>query len=395
MSVGNALEVFIVFLRLGLTSFGGPVAHISFFRRELVERRQWVSESQFAQLIAISQFLPGPASSQLGFALGLLRARWAGAVAAFIGFTLPSALLLFGFAMLLPQLSGPVGTAAIHGLKLVALAVVAHGVMTMAKQLCPDPQRAAIATAAAVVILLFGGVVVQLLAVILGGVAGIWLCRAVDRTADSEITVAYGARLGWSLLGLFVLLLLVLPQLAQGGMLAALFEAFYRAGALVFGGGHVLLPMLEETVVGSGWVTADDFVAGYGAAQAVPGPMFTIAAFLGASASGVDSGWLGAAVALLAIFLPGLLLVSAALPLWQMLSRHPAAASAVTGVNAAVVGLLGAALYDPLWTSAVRDATDVAIALVGFTMISAARLSVLYVVLWCVLASVLAGQFLP
>lgn len=389
MRSGTAGEVFSVFLKLGLTSFGGPIAHLGFFHRELIERRQWVSESQYAQLLALCQFLPGPASSQLGFALGLLRANWSGAIAAFLAFTLPSALLLFGFAALLPQLSGPTGTAAIHGLKLVALAVVAHGVLTMARQLCPDARRAGIAAVSAVIILLSDQAWVQVLAVILGGTAGLYLCSDAKPASGVEMSLPHTPRTGWILLGSFVLLLVGLPVLTGIGTPVAVFEAFYRAGALVFGGGHVVLPLLEESVVGAGWVSGDDFLAGYGAAQAVPGPMFSFAAYLGARLAGADGGLLGASLALTAIFLPGFLLLSGILPLWQLLARHPAAARAIAGVNAAVVGLLGAALYDPVWTSAVFGPLDVAIAVVGFTMVSAWRLSVIYVVLWCVLASVL------
>ncbi len=390
----TAREVFVAFVKLGMTSFGGPIAHLGFFHRELVERRQWVTESQYAQLLGLCQFLPGPASSQLGFALGLLRAGWGGAIAAFLAFTLPSALLLFGFAALLPQMSGPTGTAAIHGLKLVALSVVAHGVMTMAKQLCPDARRAGIATAAAVIILLSGQAWVQILAVILGGIAGFYLCSDAKPASGGELSLLYGPRTGWVLLTTFLLLLLGLPLLAGVGTGFALFEAFYRAGALVFGGGHVVLPLLEESVVETGWISADDFLAGYGAAQAVPGPMFSLAAYLGARMPGALGGLLGASLALTAIFLPGFLLLSGILPLWRILSRYTAAARAIAGVNAAVVGLLGAALYDPVWTSAVFNPADIAIALVGFTMVSAWRLSVIYVVAWCVLASLLHALLL-
>jgi len=389
MTAGSAREVFATFLTLGLTSFGGPIAHLGFFHRELVERRQWVTESQYAQLLALCQFLPGPASSQLGFALGLQRAGWAGAIAAFLAFTLPSALLLFGFAALLPKMSGPIGTAAIHGLKLVALSVVAHGVMTMATKLCPDARRAGIATAAAVIILLSGEAWVQVLAVVLGAVAGLYLCRETQPTPGGELSPPHGPRTGWILLAAFFLLLLGLPVLADTGTVFALFEAFYRAGALVFGGGHVVLPLLEESVVGAGWISADDFLAGYGAAQAVPGPMFSLSAYLGARMPGADGGLTGASVALAAMFLPGFLLLSGILPLWRVLSQYAAAARAIAGVNAAVVGLLGAALYDPVWTSAVYLPVHVAIALVGFTMISTLRLSVIYVVVWCVLANML------
>ena len=389
---GAPAEVFGTFLKLGLTSFGGPIAHLGYFRRELVERRKWVGESEFAQLLALCQFLPGPASSQLGFSLGLLRAGWAGALAAFVGFTLPSALLLFAFAAVLPHVSGTLGEAALHGLKLVALAVVAHGVLGMARQLCPDAPRAAIATLAAVAILLAGQAWVQLLAVALGAAAGLLFCRHVQPVPGGGLQPGYGQRTGWVLLALFALLLLGLPLAAEGrdGLLAVA-EAFYRAGALVFGGGHVVLPLLEETVVMPGWISRDEFLAGYGAAQAVPGPMFTISAYLGARLPAGEGGAVGATVALIAIFLPGFLLVAGVLPLWRAIAGRPAAAHAIAGVNAAVVGLLGAALYDPVWTSAVRGPLDLAIALVGFTLLAAWKASALLVVLWCVCAAAAAG----
>jgi chromate transporter len=388
------LEVFATFLKLGLTSFGGPIAHLGYFRQEFVERRNWIGDSQYAQLLALCQFLPGPASSQLGFSLGLLRAGWAGAVAAFIAFTLPSALLLFAFAALLPQISGTAGDAAIHGLKLVALSVVAQGVLGMTRQLCPDVPRMAIATFAAVVILVSGQAWVQLLAVALGGVAGLAFCRGVQPVAGGGLHLRYGPALGWTLLAVFALLLVGLPLAAHGrdGLLAVT-EAFYRAGALVFGGGHVVLPLLEEAVVKPGWISSDEFLAGYGAAQAVPGPMFTLAAYLGARLPGSEGGMVGASIALGAIFLPGFLLVAGVLPLWRTIAGRPIAARAIAGVNAAVVGLLGAALYDPVWTSAVRGPVDLAIAIVGFTLLVAWRVSALLVVIWCAAASV-AGSIL-
>lgn len=391
---GSALEVFTTFLKLGLTSFGGPIAHLGYFRRELVERRKWIGDSEFAQLLALCQFLPGPASSQLGFSLGLLRAGWAGAFAAFVAFTLPSAFLLFAFAALLPQLSGAAGDAAIHGLKLVALSVVAQGVLGMTRPLCPDAPRMTIATLAAVAILVSGPAWVQLLAVALGGVAGIAFCRGVQPVAGGGLHLRYGPALGWVLLAVFALLLVGLPLAAQGrdGLLVVA-DAFYRAGALVFGGGHVVLPLLEEAVVAPGWISQDEFLAGYGAAQAVPGPMFTLSAYLGARLPGGEGGLIGASVALGAIFLPGFLLVAGVLPLWRAIAGRPTAARAIAGVNAAVVGLLGAALYDPVWTSAVRGPMDVAIALVGFMLLVAWRASPLIVVAWCVVASV-AGSIL-
>jgi len=389
--IGTVREVFLTFLKLGLTSFGGPIAHLGYFRHELVERRKWTGDDQFAQLLALCQFLPGPASSQLGFSMGLLRAGWGGALAAFIAFTLPSAILLFGFAVLLPQITGTIGNAAIHGLKLVALSVVAHGLLGMTKQLCPDPPRMTIAAVAAMVILLSGQAWIQILVVVLGAVAGLAVCRNVQPVPGGGLNLRYGSRLGYTLLILFFLLLIGLPLAARGGgNFLAVTEAFYRAGSLVFGGGHVVLPLLEETVVKPGWISPDDFLAGYGAAQAVPGPMFTFAAYLGARLP--DVGIItGASVTLIAIFLPGFLLLSGILPLWSAIAGHPSAARAIAGVNAAVVGLLGAALYNPVWVSVVHGPMDLAIAVAGFTLLAAWRVSALYVVLWCVLAGVMGA----
>ena len=387
---GGPGEVFGAFLKLGLTSFGGPIAHLGYFRREFVERRRWLDETEFARLLALCQFLPGPASSQLGFSLGLLRGGWPGAFAAFIAFTLPSAILLFGFAAAIPYLSGPTGQAAIHGLKLVAVAVVAQGVMGMARQLCPDPPRATIAAIAVALILAAGHTWTQVLVVALGGIAGLALCRAVQPPPPgSGLHLPYGIHFAIALLVLFALLLFGLPLAARGHSgLVSVIEAFYRAGALVFGGGHVVLPLLREAVVAPGWISSDDFLAGYGAAQAVPGPMFTLSAYLGARLPGAEGGLLGASAALVAIFLPGFLLVAGALPLWRSIGHTPLAARAVAGINAAVVGLLAAALYDPVWTSAVHGPLDVAIAAIAFTLLVAWRASALVVVLWCVAAAV-------
>jgi chromate transporter len=393
VSRGTVGEVFSAFLKLGVTSFGGPIAHLGYFRQEFVERRKWLGDAQFAQLVALCQFLPGPASSQLGFSLGLLRSRWPGALAAFLAFTLPSAVLLFAFAALLPHVSGAAGEAAIHGLKLVAVAVVGQGVFGMARQLCPDAARAGIAAVSAALILASGTAWMQIVVVVLGAVAGLLVCRGVQPIPGGESHPPYGVRIGWALLALFAVLLLGLPVLAQGREgLVAVAEAFYRAGALVFGGGHVVLPLLRETVVAPGWVSEDEFLAGYGAAQAVPGPMFTLAAYLGARLPGAEGGLVGATVALLAIFLPGFLLVAGSLPLWRAIASRPAASRAVAGVNAAVVGLLGAALYDPVWTSAIRGPLDVAIAIIAFTLLVAWRTSALWVVAWCVVSSVAAAM---
>lgn len=389
---GNVREVFSTFLKLGLTSFGGPIAHLSYFHRELVERRRWISDSEYAQLLGLCQFLPGPASSQLGFSLGLLRAGWPGAIAAFLAFTLPSALLLLLFAALLPQFSGQLGAAALHGLKLVALVVVAHGVLRMLQKLCPDLARRLIAGGAACVILLTGQAWLQLLVVALGALAGLLFCRPASPTTGAGLRTRYSAALGRSLLLVFVLLLIGLPLVASTstGLLAA-GDAFYRTGALVFGGGHVVLPLLEESVVHSGWISGENFLAGYGAAQAVPGPMFSFAAYLGALLPDGQGGAIGAVVAMTAIFLPGFLLVAGVLPLWQAIMALPMAARAIAGANAAVVGLLGAALYDPVWTGSVFAPVDIAIAVIGFALLSRAGTSTMLVVLWCVAARIAAA----
>jgi chromate transporter len=386
---GGAGEVFGAFLKLGLTSFGGPIAHLGYFRKELVERRRWVSESRFGQLLAISQFLPGPASSQLGFALGLLRAGWLGAVAAFVAFTLPSALLLVAFAALLPVLSGELAQSAIHGLKLVAFAVVADAVLGMFRKLCPDTRRRTIAVLAAGGLMLAGSAWFQVLVVGLGAIAGLVLCRETPAPGESRFEATIGKRFGLILFAVFLFLLVALPLMAshQAGP-SAVADAFYRAGALVFGGGHVVLPLLEESVVGPGWVSEERFLAGYGAAQAIPGPMFAFAAYLGAIIPSGHGSGLTAAVALVAVFLPGFLLVSAILPVWQAVSHRPSAVNAIAGVNAAVVGVLASALYDPIFTSSITSGTDMAIATLAFGMLAVWRLSPLFAVFWCVLATV-------
>jgi chromate transporter len=389
-SHGSPAEVFATFLKLGLTSFGGPIAHLAYFRKELVERRKWVSENQFSQLLAICQFLPGPASSQLGFSLGLARAGWLGALAAFIAFTLPSALLLIGFASVLPALSGPVGEAAIHGLKIVAFAVVADAVLGMSKKLCPDIQRATIAILSAGVLLVVGNAWIQLLVVIGGAIAGIYLCRGGATEIASKIPIHYGRKLGGILLLLFFGLLAGLPLFSTtNATLISMAEAFYRAGALVFGGGHVVLPLLEDSVVSSGWITSEVFLAGYGASQAIPGPVFAFSAYLGAVTPTGHNEWLGASTALIFMFMPGFLLVAGVLPFWRAISHNTAVARAVAGVNAAVVGLLAAALYDPIFISAIQSGMDMAIGIVAFAMLFVWRLSAIAVVVWSVVASVL------
>lgn len=388
-SNGTVAEVFIAFLKLGLTSFGGPIAHIAYYRQAFIEKRKWLTEAQFAQLLALCQFLPGPASSQIGFSLGLMRAGWLGAIAAFVAFTLPSALLLFAFAQWLPYLSDTISGAAIHGLKLVALVVVGQAVWLMAKQLCPDWRRRLIALTAILTLLFFSHPFIQMLVVLSGAVLGVIFCHNQQSLASAELHVRHGERTAWLLLMLFFILLFALPIFSDGNSLLAVVDAFYHAGALVFGGGHVVLPLLETTVVEPGWVTSDVYLAGYGAAQAVPGPVFSVAAYLGAMLPGDNGGITGAIVALIALFLPGFLLIGAMLPLWKKLLHFPSAVNAVAGVNASVVGLLAAALYDPIWVSVVHQLSDIIIALIGLIFLQVFRLSALLIVIWCVFASIL------
>lgn len=383
---GRPGEVFRVFLRLGLTAFGGPVAHVGYFRKELVERRGWVSDAQFSQVLAICQFLPGPASSQLGFSLGSLRAGGLGALAAFVAFTLPSALLMLGFAVLLPHLDGPLALTAIHGLKIVALAVVADALWGMARTLCPDTARRIVAVLATALLTVSSQPAAQLLVVALAALWGSRYGRTRLAARSGLPALPVGPRGGATLLLLFLAGLMLLP-LAEGAGLVELAGAFYQAGALVFGGGHVVLPMLEESIVAPGWVSPEAFLAGYGAAQALPGPLFAFAAYLGAIFPLVHP-LVGALVALVCIFLPGFLLVAGVLPLWQRLAAREAVAGMVAGVNAAVVGVLGAALYDPVFTAAVGEPVDLAIAVLAWALLAIARVSPLWVVLFAVVTRV-------
>ena len=386
---GGAAEIFRAFLALGLTSFGGPVAHLGYLREEFVRRRRWLDEAHFAQLLAVCQFLPGPASSQLAFAIGLLRGGGRGALAAFVGFTLPSALLMVGFAALAPHLAHGWGAAALHGLKLVAVVVVAHSLVGMSRQLAPDLPRVLIAAGTVALLLAAPGPWMQVLVIVLGGTLGL-LLREVPTPPATILPLRFGQRIGVLAMGVFAAALVVALLLPSPGTpsLASLGAAFYRAGALVFGGGHVVLPLLEQSVVDTGWMGADTFLAGYGAAQALPGPMFALAAYLGAEVPTGLPAAIGASVALLAIFLPGFLLLVAALPAWARLARHRLAAGAMAGTNAAVVGLLAAALYDPVWTGGIGGPADVAVVAIGFALIAFARRPPLWVVLWCVGASV-------
>ena len=367
---GTAAEVFSAFLKLGLTSFGGPIAHLGYFRDEIVVRRKWLDEKGYGDLVALCQFLPGPASSQVGFALGLLRAGPLGAIAAWAAFTLPSAIILIVFAMAATALENPLGQGLLHGLKLVAVAVVAQAVWGMAKTLTPDKPRISIALVA-IVAVIFGGIFGQLAAIVIGGLLGLALCRAAVSETGELVVFGVSKLVGISCLVAFIGLLLALPILsgALNSQGLNLFDAFHRSGSLVFGGGHVVLPLLESEVVKPGWVSDSSFLAGYGLAQAVPGPLFTFAAYLGAVMSPAPNGIMGAAICLFAIFLPGFLLLVGALPFWGSVNRFPLAQAAMRGANASVVGVLGAALYHPVWTSAVLTQTDFLLAVIGFLLL--------------------------
>ena len=366
-----ALEVLAVAARLGLTSFGGPVAHLGYFHREYVVRRRWLDEATYADVVALCQFLPGPASSQVGIAVGILRAGLPGGLAAWLGFTLPSALALVLFALFIRG-ADLAGAGWLLGLKIAAVAVVAQAVWGMARALCPDRERASIASAAALVVTAWPGAWGQVAVIALAGVIGLGLLPAAADDSATRVRVPIGRSLAAAALTLFFALLLVLPILryTTGAHALAVFDSFYRAGALVFGGGHVVLPLLQAEVVPPGWVTSEEFLAGYGAAQAVPGPLFTLAAYLGAVMRGRPTGWLGAGLALVAIFLPAFLLVVGALPFWDALRGRPRFRAALRGINAAVVGLLLAALYHPVWTSAIHAPADFALALAAFGLLA-------------------------
>jgi len=389
----SPFEVLRVFLKLGLISFGGPIAHIGYFRGEFVTRRRWLDDVAYTDLVALCQFLPGPASSQVGFSIGLMRAGYLGGVAAWIGFTLPSAIALVIFAYGAQQLMGPVGLGLLHGLRLVSVAIVAQALFGMARTLCPDRQRASIGTLAMLLTLYGGSFIAQIGAILLGGVAGLLFCRAPARNSTAQMPIPVSRRVGVASLTIFILLLVGLPLVLRFGShpSIALFDAFYRSGALVFGGGHVVLPLLRDAFVAPGWVSDSTFLSGYGAAQAVPGPLFTFAAYLGAVVGPTPHGVAGAALGLIGIFLPGMLVLMGALPFWETLRARAGAQAAMRGVNAAVVGLLGAALYNPLWTSSVNTTGDLSVALMGFVLLTAWRARPLWVVILGAIAGIALG----
>jgi chromate transporter len=369
---GSWAEVLRAFLKLGLTSFGGPVAHLGYFRAEFVARRAWLAEPAYADLVALCQFLPGPASSQVGIGIGLLRAGIPGALAAWTGFTLPSALAMVLFAYGVERFAGAAGSGWLHGLKIAAVAVVAQAVWGMAQSLSPDRERATLAVLATIVALTFPTAWGQIGAIALGAVAGLVLLPRTPAPPGGDLAVPIGRAFALSCLALFFALLIGLPILAAavGNHALELIASFYRSGSLVFGGGHVVLPLLQASVVPPGWIGDDAFLAGYGAAQAVPGPLFTFSAYLGAAMAPAPNGWAGAIICLLAVFLPSFLLVFGALPFWAQLRERPAAQTALRGVNAAVVGLLLAALYKPVWTSAIGRPADFALGVTAFLLLT-------------------------
>lgn len=383
--MSRLLEVLAASTKLGLTSFGGPVAHIGYFHQEYVVRRRWLDDHTYSDLVALCQFLPGPASSQLGIALGILRAGLLGGLASWLGFTLPSALLMVAFAYGVQGFPTEQSAGWLHGLKIAAVAAVAQAVWSMGRTLCPDRARATIAVLAAVLVLGAPSIGTQLLIIAAGGLAGWRLFGNSEEAPTAHLAAGYGKRLGLVILGIFFVLLVALPLLRQGipSQALALFDSFYRAGSLVFGGGHVVLPLLRAEVVPPGWVSDAEFLAGYGAVQAAPGPLFTFSAYLGAVMKPEPNGWQGAALALMAIFLPSYLLVAGGLPFWESVRMHPQFRAALSGINAAVVGLLAAALYNPVWTSAILRPLDCALGAAAFGLLMFWRVPPLAVVLFC------------
>lgn len=380
---GKPLEVFWAFLKLGLTSFGGPIAHLGYFRSEFVERRRWLDEHSYSDLVALCQFLPGPASSQVGMAIGLGRAGWLGLLAAWTGFTLPSAIALILFALGLAGLQGVAESPWVHGLKIVAVAIVAQAVLGMARSLCPDRGRAALAILAALLSLLLPSAVGQVAAIAITGLLAWWRLDLAQSGAAQAHAYPVSRKVGMVALLLFAGLLIALPvwAAASGSSVVQLLEGVYRSGALVFGGGHVVLPLLQASVVPSGVVSNADLMVGYGAAQAVPGPLFTFAAYIGAIAQGPLHGWLGGLVLLVVIFVPAFLILIGVLPFWQSLRHRAGVRTAMAGVNAGVVGILGAALYDPVWTSAIHSRADFGLALFLFGLLIVGRVPPALVVL--------------
>jgi chromate transporter len=381
----SAWAVFLIFLRLGLTSFGGPVAHLGYFRDEFVIRRKWLTENSYADLIALCQFLPGPASSQVGIAIGLSRAGYTGALAAWAGFTLPSAIALILFAIGVTSYGDIIPLGVLHGLKIAAVAVVAQAVWGMGKNICTDVARVSIMALAACFVLLVPSALAQVSVIAIAAIIGILWFKPEKVMAHDPLPIIVRRRTGVVWLFLFFSLLIGLPLLTAlyPSQTLSMVDTFFRAGSLVFGGGHVVLPLLQAEIVPAGWISNDTFLAGYGATQAVPGPLFTFAAFLGGSMNQAPSGWLGGMICLLAIFAPSFLLVMGVLPFWETLRQNLRTRAALSGINAAVVGLLLAALYQPVWTSAIFEAKDFGLALIALIALMFWRLPAWLVVISC------------
>jgi chromate transporter len=383
-------DIFKAFFTLGLTAFGGPVAHIAYFRQAFVENRRWLSDEDFTQLLAVSQTLPGPASSQLGFAIGLYRGGILGAINAFLAFTLPSAIALILFAMYVVSISSPLKDAALHGLQLVALPVVADAVWKMSRQLCPDLNRRIIAGLSLLFLVLSPFSFSQFLIIGFGAIAGLYLLQPNIPGQPFSLNLPYSKKIAGLFLILFIILFFI-PLLNIDQPLFHFITIFYQAGASVFGGGHVVLPLLENKIVTTGLISSEQFLAGYGAAQAVPGPLFTISAYLGALLPGESGGVTGAVISLCALFLPGFLLILALLPFWQSLQNNVVIQKALLGINAAMVGLLAAALYQPIWQHVIHSYTDIIIAITGFILLYVYRLSPVIIVLWCLAGSIITS----
>lgn len=387
----GVLKIFLTFLVLGATAFGGPVAHFGYFRTEFVDRRRWIDERGFADLVSLCQFLPGPASSQTGIAIGMIQRGWAGGFAAWLGFTTPAAIIMIGLGFGLSFAQTAAGQGVIHGLKLAAVAVVANALWGMARSACGSPIKASFAAAACVAILFAGSAWFQVAVIALAAIAGSLLIRDEPAKIDVPDTRTGGRMIGAALFGVFLLLLFGLPLLVKAsasGNLEA-FASFYRVGSLVFGGGHVVLPLLEAELVPTGWMSTDAFLAGYGAAQAIPGPMFALTGYLGNvinPGNGYLGGWTGGLIAIVAVFLPSFLLLGAALPYWDALRSRARIRSALSGVNAAVVGLLLAVLYSPVWTSTVEDTSDFATVVIAAVLLAMWRLPSWLVVLLAAIA---------
>ncbi|KGR75362.1 chromate efflux transporter [Ureibacillus sinduriensis] len=386
MSLKSLIEILKVSTRLGLTSFGGPTAHLGYFHEEYILRKKWLDEKTYADLVALCQFLPGPASSQVGIGIGVMRGGILGGIISFLGFTMPSVIALIIFALLVQGLD--VADAGwIHGLKIVAVAVVAHAILGMAKNLTPDLSRKALAILAIAVVLLWKTTFAQVGIILLAGVVGYFLFKQNNEEETSGLSFPITKKVGVFCITLFFGLLIVLPVLREitSSRLVAMFDSFYRAGSLVFGGGHVVLPLLEREFVTTGLISEESFLAGYGATQAVPGPMFTFAAYIGT----IMDGWLGGLLATVAIFLPAFLLVFGTLPFWNALRKNGKMKGAFMGMNAAVVGILISALYDPIFTSAVVKPVDFVFAVVLFSMLAYWRVAPWIVVILGVVGGVI------